>query len=423
MIINTARIDAVFAQVLGLNIFALFAVGVSVHGLFGQLSLVLLLVSIIYLIWKRPACSLNRAERLYLYSSVLFPLAIVGSLFLHGTNDWGHLDNPLRLVLVLPVYFAVRFSGVKIDYLHWGIVVGAIVVGIDAIHQRHVLGIGRVYGHVSYLNFPITFGNMALLLGMLSPLCFSSIYQRIGWTARGLVVLAFGLGVYASLLSGTRGGWISIPFLLLVLSVSLGYTSKRSKIFVVLASMMIIVGAYYLIPSVSVRVDSALNEIIHIYSSGSFVGASVGTRLEMWYTALLAFMDSPFLGLGLGNYYEFKFAQIDIGEVSSGIRSYHYAHNEPLHYLAEMGLLGFIPLMLVYASWLAMSLANQSKVPLQNNIALMGLMIVLLRFDIGLTQVQFVYHFTSIFYIMLFAIVAGFMSKPGESQLTQDSQR
>jgi uncharacterized membrane protein YadS len=45
-------------------------------------------------------------------------------------------------------------------------------------------------------------------------------------------------------------------------------------------------------------------------------------------------------------------------------------------------------------------------------IAVMAFLVLMLRFDIGLTQVQFVYHYTTLLYAMMFAVLAGLMCNP-----------
>jgi len=42
----------------------------------------------------------------------------------------------------------------------------------------------------------------------------------------------------------------------------------------------------------------------------------------------------------------------------------------------------------------------------------MALLVLMLRFDISLTQVQFVYHYTTLLYAMIFAVLAGLMCNP-----------
>jgi len=404
--------NSLFSKLFGLSIFLLFSVGQAGLGLTGLFSFILFLLSAVYLLAVRPSIELEKTEKLFVFGMLLYPTATLVSIVVHDTESWKYLDNPSRIALALLVFFTVRSSTVKIDGLHWGVVIGAITVGCIALYQHHILGIGRVYGYISFPNNPITFGNAALLLGVLSVFSIHTIRSSIGMLAYPTVVLAIGLGVYASLLSGTRGGWVSLPFLAYILLNWQGRTGTKSFL---LAMILVTIGFFVAsqwIPGVEGRLGSAWNELYSILIQGEWTSGSVGTRLHMWYAAFLAFLDSPLLGVGLGNYFDFKKLLIENQIVMKSVISFPYAHNEMIHYLGEIGLFGFVPLLLLYISWLVLALVNAKKRGKTRDIAYMGLVIIVFRFDIALTEVQFVYHFTTLFYVMLFAIVAGFMCRP-----------
>ena len=74
-----------------------------------------------------------------------------------------------------------------------------------------------------------------------------------------------------------------------------------------------------------------------------------------------------------------------------------------------MGLVGILSLLVFYCSgfWLVIKGLQFNK-----PIAIMALLVLMLRFDISLTQVQFVYHYTTLLYAMMFAVLAGLMCNP-----------
>ena len=400
-------------SVIGILIVFTFTVGVSKYGGFADYVLVTLLCSVLYLVLKRPNISLSEKEKLFVLGSFAFPLVIVLSMYVHGNVDWRHFDNPSRLILVLPIYLAVRASNFSIAYLHWGIVLGAIIVGISAFVQREYLGVNRVYGYISDHNHsPISFGNMALMLAVLSPLCIHGIKMVVGRVGYLIVFLALSFGIYASLVSGTRGGWVSLPFIAILLFAPWRRKGLFLHISILLLVLFLFTLVYFFEPSVNVRINSMFHELYNIIVLGNWTGGSVGARFEMWYAASLAFWQSPIFGNGLGSYYEIKSELINQGLVLSQVKIYRYAHNEPLHYLSETGLFGFMGLFLYYFGGLALSYSKRHK---HKEVALMGLLILIFRFDISLTQVQFIYHFDALFYIFLFAIIAGFMGRPSNS--------
>lgn len=379
----------------------------------GIISFLIILCSFVILITQRPKINLTKAEKWLVYSMVLFPLITLISIWLHASDSYKYFDNPSRLFLALGVFFAIRAIHVKVSYFYYSIVLGAILIGSIALYQSQFEDIYRVYGYISHPPNPITFGNVALMLGILSVFTLSALKEHLGWYAIPLVGIAVILGVLGSLLSGTRGGWISLPILVAIISYWIFGRRKRYQFFSLISVLVFFFLASLTIPVVGERISAGYLEIVQIMQ-GHWTGGSVGTRLQMWYAAILAFWESPFIGVGLGQYFEFKKELVEVGLVKSNILSFPYAHNELLHYLAEMGLLGFIPLVLLYFGWLYLPSKYTSQLGQTRDLAYMALSIAVFRIDIGLTEVQFNYHFTSVFYVMLFVITAGFMCRPAK---------
>ena len=389
-----------------------FILPLSAHNnaLFNYTSIGLLAVSIVYISQHWQDITISPTARLFMAGSFAFPIAIALNMWVLGDWQWLWLDNPSRLMLVLPVFVFMSHIRLNLVWLCLGILASACLFGFTAIYQGHVLGMGRVTGWITVLRSPITFGNAALLFSVLSVASYPFISQKIGWKWSGLiVVLAVVLAAYASLLSGTRGGWISVPFLLMVLFFA---GSKRSPLANVLAPVVAValfIVAYISIDSVSARIDHAWNELVNMAQNGVFTNGSVGTRLQMWWAAVLIFLDTPVWGVGLGNYHDAKLTLIDQGVITSAISRVGYAHSEPFHYLAETGLMGILPLLGFYVAgfWLVIK-----SMPFNRKIAVMAMLVLVLRFDISLTQVQFIYHYTTLLYAMMFAVLAGLMCNP-----------
>lgn len=386
------------------------SVSVAWLGSIGIIGLLLIMLSLLVLLIQRPLINLTKAEKLFVCSMVLFPIATLISMAVHDTDSFKYFDNTSRLLMVLPVFFAVRSLKFKEDYFFWGIVLSAILIGSIALYQSQILGISRVYGFISYPPNPITFGNAGMMLGILSVFTFSVIKARIGWYALPLVGLAVVLGVLASLLSGTRGGWISLPFIVSVIFYWIFGRQKRYLIISFISVVIFFLLASLLLPMVGDRITSAWGELTQILQ-GHWTTGSVGLRIQMWYAGVLIFLDSPLIGAGLGEYFEFKKGLINLGIISPKALSFPFAHNELFHYLAEMGLLGFVPLVLLYLGWLYLPTKYIKCKGQIRDLAYMALAIAIFRIDIGLTEVQFNYHFTSLFYVMLFGITAGFMCR------------
>ncbi len=389
-----------------------FMLPISAHyaPAFNYTSIGLLAASLLYLANHWRDINISRPAKLFIAASFAFPVAVVLNMLVFNDWQWFWLDNPSRLILVLPVFILMANIRLNPLWLCLSILLSACIFGWTAIYQSNVLGISRVNGWITVLRSPITFGNAALLLSVLSVATYPFIKSKFGFKWAGLVVIpAASLAAYASLLSGTRGGWISVPFLLIVLLVGASKRPLLSKFLVFLLGLLFFTAIYIAIDSVAARVDQAWNELAYMVESGEFTSGSVGTRLQMWWAAVLLFVDAPIFGVGLGNYQGAKQVLIEQGLITSAISRFGYAHSEPFHYLAEMGLTGVVSLLLLYCSgfWLVLKRMHFNK-----QIAVMVMLVLMLRFDISLTQVQFVYHYTTLLYAMMFAVLAGLMCNP-----------
>jgi len=376
---------------------------------FNFTSIGLLAASLLYFINYWRDINISSPAKLFIAASFAFPLATLVNMWLFSNWQWLWLDNPSRLILILPVFVLMANIRLNPVWLCLGILLSACVFGGTAIYQSHFLGILRANGWITDNRSPITFGNAALLFSILSLATYPLIKSEIGFKLAGLVViLATSLAAYASLLSGTRGGWISVPLLL----ISVLFMDKKrpllDKLLTLLLGLGLFLAVYIAIDSVSMRIDQAWKELFRLVEYREFIG-SVGARLQMWWAAVLLFLDSPISGVGLGNYHAAKQILIEQGIITSDVRRFGYAHSEFFHYLAEMGLVGILSLLVFYCSgfWLVLK-----RIQFNKPIAVMALLVLMLRFDIGLTQVQFVYHYTTLLYVMMFAVLAGLMCNP-----------
>lgn len=117
---------------------------------------------------------------------------------------------PLLAALVL---LAWRYVPPAASAWWWGVVVGALCAGGIAAHEHFWLGRWRPDNGMN----AIPFGNLALLLCTLSltalVLLPHALGSRFAVLQNAVLVLAALAGLLASVLSGTRGGWVVFPAL------------------------------------------------------------------------------------------------------------------------------------------------------------------------------------------------------------------
>lgn len=313
---------------------------------------------------------LDRRSKVLMSLLLLMTLVAVFSWWWHGAE--GNIRKELFYVLTIPVFFAVYRYRPPLLWLWLAMGTTAIAAGILAINSVYILGAGRA-GY-EFLG-PIPFGNLSLVAALLCvPGIFWTRTLKKGRSAL-IVFLLLGLfsGLFASLLSGTRGGWLVIPVVFLFFGfVYYRFYSKKLLLFFVL----LLGGAISFIwtseeLNISERVIDAGREVAS-YQAGD-VRTSIGGRLEMWRGALLLIQDKPLLGhggvaayrhalfelvkeekinsfaLGKRNYLSMKQDEIDelIKTAHSSVM-FEHVHNDYLDRLVKQGALGLFALLLLY---------------------------------------------------------------------------
>ncbi len=144
------------------------------------------------------------------------------------------------------------------------------------------------------------------------------------WGLGGLWLVSLA----ALVVNGTRGAWLAVFFLLVVLGATLLRKNKRA----------VAVGAVVLVLIISaVGQHRGLQERVATLGDTSFQSNS--ERMLMWESAWTMFLDHPVLGVGAQNY-EYQYQNYYISPLAKE-RGQMHAHSNIFQLLAEQGVLGF----------------------------------------------------------------------------------
>ncbi|WP_311957694.1 O-antigen ligase family protein [Halomonas garicola] len=273
--------------------------------------------------------------------------------------------------------------------LWWAASCGALGAGAIALYERLVLGQARAANGMN----AIPFGNLALLLGALSLMGALWCLGRGLSGRRGLLALSLlgaAAGLTGSLLSGTRGGWIAAPLLLLlVYRAARGLVPTGLRRGITAGIVAILLGVVLLPQSgVVARVDQAVSNLQQ-YWQGESRGTSVGLRLEMWRAGATLFPERPLTGWGEGHLEAARDRLVAKGEFPPGISRYDQLHSDMIDTAARRGLLGLGTLLVLYGVplWLFWRRAKGShRDPALSALATAGMMVPIAFIDFGLTQ-------------------------------------
>ncbi|NJD68842.1 MAG: hypothetical protein C3F12_05895 [Candidatus Methylomirabilota bacterium] len=252
------------------------------------------------------ALAVDQREGLRGVWDVLRPL----SLFVMMVNDVQTLPK-IRLCLLL---FVVSTAiGVA-----WGL--------FDNLSGNHVRLEIRSLG---YPNHTATYLAMmlALLISLLLLMEWSARVKMLVWTVAGATALAL-------FLTYSRGGWIAFAACLLFLSISL--RQWKPIVAVALLVTMILVG----LQATGRLWTRQITMLAHLDQDDSAL-----ERLRMWRGSILSLKDRPILGIGPRNFKHLDRERYDLPPLD-------HAHSLFFTVLAERGLLGFLALLAVLASYL-----------------------------------------------------------------------
>jgi len=337
--------------------------------------------------YRDKSIQVNQDEKLFYLSLGLFFLV---SLFitLYGGFAYKAIGKYLHLLLAIPIYIYLRHAGIKLFYLWYGLVVGAIVAAGIAIYEVSILNLPRARS----LTHPIIFGDLALVMGAMSIAGFGWFKQRSARQAF-LPVIALLCGVLSSVLSVARGGWIAVPFIVLVFFWYMqSHLSFRRKA-AITAAVIIFMGMIYAVPQtkVSTQVDRTITSLQQYADSditSAKRGTSVGTRLEMWQASWKIFLDHPLMGVGWGHYQEQAMMQVNQGWRNRSAATFDHPHSEYFSALAHGGILGFSVLMLLFLTpaWIFIKYIKHGKSVESRRLALAGLVLVVAYMAFGISE-------------------------------------
>ncbi|MGP5309391.1 O-antigen ligase family protein [Vreelandella alkaliphila] len=312
------------------------------------------------------------------------------------------IDKPIRFILAVPAMWWVIAHPPKLAFLWGGIAVGAISAGSWAGWQKLVEGVARAGGHTHVIQF----GNLSMLLGVL---CLAG----LGWAAvqrQRNVWVAFMLlgamgGILGSLFSGSRGGWVGFPIVLLVLYRAYG-AGFSAKLKVAAIGAVLIGGiAVYAVPQLGVqsRVHQAFNDV-NLYISGENRSTSVGSRFEMWRGATLLIQEKPLIGWGSNGYEKAMAALGEEGVIDQEAASYGHAHNEFIDAFAKRGLIGLFVLLALYIIPMRLFARQIGADNLAiRSIATAGVLLPVTYIDFGLSQAFLTHNSGVMMYAFLLA--------------------
>ena len=318
------------------------------------------------------------------------------------------LDGPFHLLLGLSGIGFFAHARPRLRAFWFGLCVGAIGAGALALAQRLLYGTDRVLG---FTHHAITFGDLALALGVMALCAVAELRKtRLAF----LPVAAMLCGLSASMLSGSRGGWIALLLVAVPLFIFRRAIHARTVAAALVLTLLLCV-SFFFVPATGVahRLAEASSDI-GLYFSHANAGTSVGTRLELWKASWIMFTEHPLLGVGRDAFFDTLQILAREGKLQqSPALAFSSSHNDVLNFLATGGLLDGSFLLLMYFAPLAFFLSVLKKDDSERRAAaLAGVLLVACFIGFGLTDVMFWLMAPKMFYGMLVCALTGLCLPP-----------
>lgn len=284
------------------------------------------------------ASYLTKPNNYLLLTCIAYFVFSAGSVFLLN-SPLKAIDNALVLLLWLAISPMLATFSLNGRALGYGCLAAVVLALLIAINQFYFLDIKRpygMYGDGASGSGAIKFGDMSILLGILSFIFLSES------PAKKYGVLGSAIGFIVCLYTGARGGIFALLLCMIVWFCYLrdNKLSQRSVLWTVLLGIT----GFFIIDALmhnalSVRINETVADILSLFNNQ--LDTSMGIRLQLWKAALIMFENNPVIGVGLNNFDNGLLALNKASLVSDTAAKYAHAHNEYLCALATGGIVGF----------------------------------------------------------------------------------
>ena len=396
-------------------VFLFFGLSVAFEGSYAISGAVIVSTYLLLFIAEiRSKISLSGVEKGLISVLLVYLVSVVLEVIFHEVPI-SKMDPQGKVLLFLP--FILVLNAVRIHYLAviFGIAAGALGLFLLAMFEIYYLGVSRVGTNIN----AIQLGNIALSFGLLAIFLAPVYYvnnKNICITV--LLVMTGFLGVVASALTLTRGGFVFLP-LILIIAVWYYRREIKENLYKVMIILLIVVPLVTIVTFNTVNVSrftKGLDNTVNYFQDGN-ANTSSGIRLELWKTAAIITMQSPVFGVGFSKYMEEKKKLVAKGEIYKSVLRYSHSHNAYFYAAVRRGgagLLVFLALLFypVYVGHKEYRKGdNKTK-----GIAISLVIFALLFIFANMTQVLFAHNSGMIIYLGSLIIIIALLASAQKSE-------
>lgn len=338
-------------------------------------------------------------------------LAIFIGQSFRGEYSAQYYDSPLHiLICILVIWGILRTHNRVVEWMTYSFPL-VVLLGLASILTNPNLysGPNRI---TTYAVGPLEFGSLSLTFGILSLISiklhsskskFLIIYKLVG----------FCVGIYLSIASGSRTGWLAIP---IITCVWIYFEHKKYSLFIKTFTAFTVAVLLLTTYSISTNVHQRVNQAFQEFSSyqwnptSAYTETSVGERVSFVRIAVFLFEKKPLSGWGDGR---FQSVINDPALNFAGPETKKMALNAGFHNVitANMvrsgiwGLFAVVALFLIPAQFFLRNLRSANKE--QSVVAFLGIAFLICQLTTGLTVEILHYRYSASFFGLMLAIFCG----------------
>ena len=328
-------------------------------------------------------------------------------------HDWvlRSYDAPMRFLVAIPVFLCVYKRNLPVmKFWQWSFPL-LVITTLAIMPFLQKTGWAAIPGRVStYFVDPLTFGHITLTFGLLSLFVVNQLKQE-NLLSNAIKILGLGVGIYLSIISGSRTGWMAFPFVLILWWLSSFGTKNLLKNLVLCISFSLLTAfaIYQLSTTVRERSSLTINEISHYTLNKENPYNSVGARLSMAREGFYFFNMSPWMGWGDEGYKEHindpsivQFADPIVRNLPFGAGFHNEFTTNAVHY----GVWGLISTALVFFVPLALFLKTYRR-RINTQLALIGITYMICELASSMTTEVWNLKFTAALSAVIISVLCG----------------
>ncbi|WP_421952058.1 O-antigen ligase family protein [Pelagibacterium sp.] len=312
--------------------------------------------------------------------------------------------NFIPMLLAVAIYAMAREKGGErlLRIIATLCLVGAVAAMVIGAFEVFLLDKHRAG---AMFNNEIVYGRTGLLLGFLALIGFLLGGKHRLWFLIGPIA-----GACVLVLSGTRGGMVALPIILLIALTAVFVATGRSRrvaIFglggLVVVSMLVV----SLQAMTNGRLDVLFDVVSAILTGEGTVDNSTAYRLEMYAAGIAAFLERPLWGYGWANLTAAAAEHMAPDRFRVVLGNQNHLHNDLLNFAVAAGLPG-IACFLAFLGAPLVQLVRQYRKSTNGLIMAYAVTLIVATYAItGLFDMTLGYDISTTFYAFALAIILG----------------